>query len=129
MAAYVRERTVVFAIRSNTMMAKETKSAYCWSPTTTLHAHEGRLGKILDTGDEVKELEGAQLGTRVRVQLDYKEPQRQGAVGTIQKRYEVPEYTAFEVLFSDGQMELFWEHQLEEAREPSSRTKRWWAFW
>src|SRR5215204_1877713 len=58
MAAYVRERTVVFAIRSNTMMAKETKSAYCWSPTTTLHAHEGRLGKILDTGDEVNGVRG-----------------------------------------------------------------------
>ena len=75
------------------------------------------------------ELEGAQVGTRVRVQLDYGEPQRQGAVGTIQKRYEVPEYTAFEVLLSDGQTELFWEHQLEEAKEPSHRTKRWWVFW
>jgi len=70
------------------------------------------------------ELEGAQLGTRVRVQLDYKEPQRQGAVGTIQKRYEVPEYTAFEVLFPDSRTKLFWEHQLEEAREPSYRPKR-----
>src|SRR5215217_7865367 len=58
MAAYVRKRTVVFAIGSNTMMAKETKSAYCWSPTTTLHAHEGRLGKILDTGDEVGGVRG-----------------------------------------------------------------------
>jgi hypothetical protein len=75
------------------------------------------------------ELEGAQLGTRVRVQLDYREPQRQGAVGTIQKRYGVAEYLAFEVLFADGQTELFWDHQLEEARETSHRTKRWWAFW
>ena len=75
------------------------------------------------------ELEGTQLGTRVRVRLDYREPQRQGAVGTIQKRYGVAEYLAFEVLFPDGKSELFWEHQLEEAREPSSRPKRWWAFW
>jgi hypothetical protein len=75
------------------------------------------------------ELEGAQLGTRVRVQLDYREPQRQGAVGMIQKRYEVPEYTAFEVLFPDGCLQLFWEHQLEEARKTSHRTKRWWVFW
>jgi hypothetical protein len=75
------------------------------------------------------ELEGAQQGTRVRVQLDYRDPQRQGAVGTIKKRYEVPEYTAFEVLFSDGQTELFWEHQLEEARETSYCPKRWWVFW
>jgi hypothetical protein len=75
------------------------------------------------------ELEGAQLGTRVRVQLDYREPQRQGAVGTIQKRYAVPEYTAFEVLFPDGRLELFWEHQLEEAKELSHHPKRWWVFW
>ena len=76
------------------------------------------------------QLEGAQLGTRVRVQLDYREPQRQGAVGTIQKRYEVPEYTAFEVLFSDGQTELFWEHQLEQAKESSLRPKKQrWVFW
>ena len=54
------------------------------------------------------ELEAARVGTRVRVQLDYGEPQRQGSVGTIQKRYGVPEYTAFEVLFPDGRTKLFW---------------------
>jgi len=75
------------------------------------------------------EWEAARAGTRVQVQLDYGEPQRQGAVGTIKKRYGVPEYTAFEVLFPDGRLELFWEHQLEEAREPSYRPKRWWVFW
>jgi len=48
------------------------------------------------------ELEGAQVGTRVRVQVDYRDPQRRGAVGTIQKRYGVAEYKAFEVLFADG---------------------------
>jgi len=61
--------------------------------------------------------------------LDYREPQRQGALGTIKKRYGVPEYTAFEVLFPDGKSELFWGHQLKEAREPSYCPKRWWAFW
>jgi hypothetical protein len=75
------------------------------------------------------EWEAARVGTRVQVQLDYGEPQRQGAVGTIKKRYGVPEYTAFEVLFPDARTKLFWEHQLEEARETSHRTKRWWAFW
>ena len=74
-------------------------------------------------------LEATQIGTRVRVQLDYRKPHRQGALGTIKKHYGVPEYTAFEVLFPDGKSELFWEHQLEEAREPSSRPKQWWAFW
>jgi hypothetical protein len=75
------------------------------------------------------ELEGARVGTRVQVQLDYRKPHRQGALGTIQKHYGIPDYTAFEVLFPDGKSELFWEHQLEETREPSSRPKRWWVFW
>ena len=75
------------------------------------------------------ELEAAGVGTRVRVQLDYRKPQRQGAVGTIKRRYGVPEYTAFEVLFPDGQLELFWEHQLEEVREPSHHRLGWWVFW
>ena len=81
------------------------------------------------TGMRSMELEGAQLGKRVRVQLDYREPQRQGSVGTIKKRYGVPEYTAFEVLFPDGRSELFWEQQLKEAKETSSHPKRWWVFW
>ena len=75
------------------------------------------------------ELEGTRVGTRVRVQLDYRKPHRQGAVGTIRKRYGTRQYTAFEVLFPDGKTELFWDHQLEEAKEPSSRPKRWWVFW
>ena len=74
------------------------------------------------------ELEAARVGTRVRVQLDYGEPSLQGAVGTIKKRYGIPEYTAFEVLFPDGQLELFWGHQLEEAKEQISRPKRWRVF-
>ena len=60
------------------------------------------------------QLEDTQVGTRVRVQLDYRTPHRQGTVGTIKKRYGIPEYTTFEVLFADGQKELFWDHQLED---------------
>jgi hypothetical protein len=75
------------------------------------------------------ELEEARIGTRVRVQVEYRDPQRRGLVGTIQKRYGVAEYTAFEVLFADGQTELFWDHQLEEAKEQSFGSKRWWVFW
>ena len=71
----------------------------------------------------------AQLGTRVRVQVDYRDPQRRGAVGTIQKRYGVGEYLAFEVLFADGQTELFWDHQLEEAKESALRSKLRRVFW
>ena len=74
------------------------------------------------------ELENAQVGMKVRVQVDYRDPQRRGALGTIQKRYGVAEYTAFEVLFADGQTELFWDHQLEEAKETSFSSKWRWLF-
>src|SRR5215204_2332626 len=56
-AAYVRKRTVVFAVGSNTMMAKETKRVLLvthHNPTRP----RGVLGKILDTGDEVNEVRG-----------------------------------------------------------------------
>jgi len=75
------------------------------------------------------ELEGEQVGTRVRVQVDYRDPQRRGSVGTIQKRYGVAEYMAFEVLFADGQTELFWDHQLEEAKESAFRSRLRRVFW
>jgi hypothetical protein len=75
------------------------------------------------------ELEDTRVGTRVRVQLDYRDPQRRGSVGTIQKRYGTPDYTAFEVLLPDGHTKLFWDHQLEEVREPAHRPKRRWTFW
>jgi hypothetical protein len=76
---------------------------------------------------EPMESEAVRVGTRVRVQLDYRKPHRQGAVGTIKKRYGILEYTAFEVLFADGRRELFWDHQLEEAKE--TLPKGWWVFW
>ena len=75
------------------------------------------------------ELDDARVGTTVQVQLDYGESSLQGSLGTIQKRYGVPEYTAFEVLFPDGRTKLFWEHQLEEAKEPNHRPKRCCVFW
>jgi hypothetical protein len=50
-------------------------------------------------------------------------------VGTIHKRYEVAEYTAFEVLFADGQSELFWDHQLKEAKESAFRSTLRRLFW
>ncbi len=75
------------------------------------------------------DLEDTRLGTSVLVQMDYRRPHRQGSVGTIRKRYGTRHYTAFEVLFPDGKSELFWEHQLQEVKAPSSRPKRWWVFW
>ena len=72
--------------------------------------------------------EEAQIGMRVRVRLDDREPQRRGQIGTIHKRYGVAAYRAFEVLFADGQTELYWDHQLEEAKEPSLWSKQRWGF-
>ena len=74
-------------------------------------------------------LEDVQIGTRVRVQVDYRDPQRRGSVGTIHKRYGTHHYTAFEVLFADGQSELFWDHQLEESQKAPSQPLWWrWLF-
>jgi hypothetical protein len=77
--------------------------------------------------------EHVRVGIQVRVLLDYRDTHReaahrQGQLGTVKKRYGTPEYAAFDILLPDGQSELFWEHQLEEVTEPSSRPKRWWAF-
>ena len=58
--------------------------------------------------------------------LDYRKADLQGLVGTIKKYYEASNYTAFEVLFPDGQRQLFWDHQLEKV---SPRPKRGWVFW
>jgi hypothetical protein len=84
---------------------------------------------LFRSGGKPMELEDARVGMKVLVRSDHREPHRQGAVGTMKKRYGTPEYRVFEVLFPDGQTELFWGHQLEEAREPAHRPKRWWVFW
>jgi hypothetical protein len=71
------------------------------------------------------ELEDVRVGSSVQVQPDYRKPHRRGAVGTLKKRYGTREYPTFEVLFSDGQRELFWGHQLvelEKAKKPCPRT-------
>ena len=49
------------------------------------------------------ELEDARIGTRVRVNLNYRKTNLQELVGTIKRHYEVPNCTAFEVLFPNGQ--------------------------
>jgi hypothetical protein len=49
------------------------------------------------------ELEGARIGTRVRVNLDYRKADLQGLVGTIKKHYGAPNYAAFAVLFPNVQ--------------------------
>ena len=72
------------------------------------------------------ELEDARIGMRARVNLNYRKAYLQELVGTIKRHYEAPNCTAFEVLFPDGQRQLFWDHQLEEV---SPRPKRGWVLW
>lgn len=75
------------------------------------------------------DLEDARVGTSVLVRLDYRKSHRQGATGTIKKRYGTSDYRAFEVAFPDGQTELFWDHQLVETKECFTSAKRRWVFW
>jgi hypothetical protein len=75
------------------------------------------------------ELEKARVGTKVLVQLDYTQSDRQGAIGTIKKRYGTSDYRAFEVLFPDGHTALYWDHQLEVVRKPAYRPRWRWTIW
>jgi hypothetical protein len=58
--------------------------------------------------------EEAQIGKRVRVRKDHRTANWQGREGTIAKRWGNPCYIALDVLFDDGNWQLFWYHELEE---------------
>jgi hypothetical protein len=72
--------------------------------------------------------EEAQIGKRVRVPEDARlGPTLPASVGTIKKRWGDPNYTALDVLFDDGSLQLFWHHELEEVDadgESALRPKR-----
>jgi hypothetical protein len=52
-------------------------------------------------------------GMLVRVREDRRRPVLEGMVGTVRKSYGLPEYLAVDVELEDGQLELFWFHQLD----------------
>jgi hypothetical protein len=57
----------------------------------------------------------AQIGKRVRVREAVRlRPTLPTPVGTIEKRWGHPTYTALDVLLDDGSRQLFWHHELEE---------------
>ena len=58
--------------------------------------------------------EEAQIGKRVRVRKDHRTANWRGQEGTIAKRWGNPCYSALDVLFDDGNWQLFWYHELEE---------------
>jgi hypothetical protein len=68
--------------------------------------------------------EEAQVGKRVRIRKDHLTANLRGQEGTIAKRWGNPYYTALDVLFDDGNWELFWFHELDEVDEEDRGTRR-----
>ena len=65
--------------------------------------------------------EEAQIGKRVRVREGARpRPTLPASVGTIEKRWEDPNYLALDVLLDDGSRQLFWHHELEEEEVDAS---------
>jgi hypothetical protein len=58
--------------------------------------------------------EEAEIGKRVRVRKDHRKANLRGQEGTIAKRWGNQTYTALDVLLDDGNLQLFWHHELEE---------------
>ena len=54
-------------------------------------------------------------GVRVRVSQDERRPELRGMVGTVQTRFGHADHAALDVVLDNGQLELFWYHQLEKA--------------
>jgi hypothetical protein len=57
------------------------------------------------------------IGMRVRVSELHRRAYFRGQTGVVQQRYGDVGYAAYAVRFGDGRSELFWHHELEEARE------------
>jgi hypothetical protein len=59
--------------------------------------------------------EEACIGKRVRVRESAcPGPTLSASVGTIERRWGDPSYTALDVLLDDGSLRLYWHHELEE---------------
>ena len=61
--------------------------------------------------------EQARRGTQVRVMEHHRVEGRRGLMGTVVGRYGGEEYVAVDVRLADGQLRLFWHHELEEIAE------------
>jgi hypothetical protein len=68
--------------------------------------------------------EEAQVGKRVRIRNDHLTANLRGQEGTIARRWGNPYYTALDVLFDDGNWELFWFHELDEVDEEDRGKRR-----
>jgi hypothetical protein len=61
----------------------------------------------------------ARPGIAVRVHKSYRKPEFAGMLGMIKHCYGDADYPAVDVQLEDGQLELFWFHQLERVEERS----------
>ena len=68
--------------------------------------------------------EEAKVGKRVRIRNDNLTANLRGQEGTIARRWGNPYYTALDVLFDDGNWELFWFHELDEVDEEDRGARR-----
>ena len=57
----------------------------------------------------------ARPGVMVRVRKGHRKSELEGMLGTIKQTFGHPDYAAVDVLLDNGQLELFWYHQLEKA--------------
>ena len=57
-----------------------------------------------------------QLGILVRVSQLHRKLDYRGQTGVVQQRYGNGNYAAFDIQFLDGRSELFWHHELDEAK-------------
>jgi len=54
-------------------------------------------------------------GVRVRVSQDDRKPELRGMIGTVETCFGHVDHVALDVVLDNGQVELFWYHQLEKA--------------
>jgi hypothetical protein len=59
------------------------------------------------------------VGARVKLRPAYWKLEQRGAVGTVEKAWGSPHYTAVQVRLDGGGSELLWRHEVEEIREES----------
>jgi len=71
----------------------------------------------MDTGVNSLISHEALPGVRVRVSHDDRRLDLRGMVGTVEKSFGHADYAALDVRLDDGQLVLFWHHQLEKADE------------
>jgi|GEM_PF-1307533 len=80
-------------------------------------ASEEPVFRLAEGSGIVMRSEEAQVGKRVRIRNDHLTSNLRGQEGIIARRWGNPYYTALDVLFDDGNWELFWFHELDEVDE------------